>query len=151
VAPADVLATLVAAGYTGPAFALANNETVEIGSGAALSVEAVAAYNYSPGREQLHPFGVWNGYVVRWAGQTVYVSGDTEDVPEMRALQGVTVAFVCMNLPYTMSVDQAADGVLAFKPLNVFPYHYRDSNVTEFKALVEAGGSGVNVILAEWY
>jgi L-ascorbate metabolism protein UlaG (beta-lactamase superfamily) len=85
----------------------------------------------------------------------VYISGDTEDIPEMRALKNIDVAFVCMNLPYTMDVDQAAAGVLAFKPKIVYPYHYRGQNglsdVEVFRKAVDAGKGNVEVRLRNWY
>ena len=85
----------------------------------------------------------------------MYISGDTEDIPEMRALKNIHMAFVCMNLPYTMTVDQAANGVLAFKPRVVYPYHYRGktglSDVARFKELVNAGDPRIEVRLMDWY
>ena len=73
----------------------------------------------------------------------------------MRALKDIDVAFVCMNLPYTMAVDEAADAVLAFKPHIVYPYHYRGqgglSDVNAFKAKVEAGNKDIEVRLRNWY
>jgi L-ascorbate metabolism protein UlaG (beta-lactamase superfamily) len=64
------------------------------------------------------------------------MSGDTQDVPEMRALQNIDVAFVCMNLPFTMTVDAAASAVRQFQPRVVYPYHYSSSDVNRFKQLV---------------
>jgi L-ascorbate metabolism protein UlaG (beta-lactamase superfamily) len=84
-------------------------------------------------------------------GTRVYIAGDTEDIPEMRALENIDVAFVPMNLPYTMTEEQAASGVNAFNPKVVYPYHYRGSDVEKFKALVEAGGGNTEVRLLEWY
>ena len=83
-------------------------------------------------------------------GKRIYISGDTEGTPEMRALKNIDVAFVCMNLPYTMTVQQAADAVLAFKPKIVYPYHYRDSDVNEFAKLVVTK-SKIEVRLRNWY
>ena len=80
-----------------------------------------------------------NGYLLNIDDTQVYISGDTEDIKEMRILQNIDVAFVCMNLPYTMDINQAASGVLEFKPSIVYPYHYRGTNglsdVNEFKNL----------------
>jgi len=94
-------------------------------------------------------------YLITWHGKRIYISGDTEDIPEMRALQNIDVAFVCMNLPYTMTVDAAASGVLAFKPKVVYPYHYRGkegmSDVAHFKQLVHDGDKGIEVRLVDWY
>ena len=97
-------------------------------------------YNLTPERKNMHTKGRGNGYVVTMGGKRIYISGDTEDIPEMRELKNIDVAFVCMNLPYTMDVDHAADAVLAFKPRLVYPYHYRGkeqmSDVEQFKKLV---------------
>lgn len=102
-----------------------------------------------------HPKGRGNGYVLNMGGQRLYISGDTEDIPEMRALQNIDVAFVCMNMPYTMTVEQAADAVLAFKPKVVYPFHYRGqgglSDVDHFKELVNKGNEGIDVRLRNWY
>ena len=88
-------------------------------------------------------------------GKTIYLSGDTSDIPEMRQLTQIDVAFVCMNLPYTMSVDQAADAVIEFKPNIVYPYHYRGqgglSDVDRFKSLVNQSATEVEVRLRNWY
>ena len=77
----------------------------------AMSVEAVPAYNTTEGRLDFHPEGRDNGYVLSYADFRIYISGDTEDTPEMRALQNIDLAFVCMNLPFTMDVEQAASAV----------------------------------------
>jgi len=115
-----------------------------------VSVEAVPAYNLTAGRLKYHPKGRDNGYVVTLGGRRVYISGDTEDIPEMRALKDIDVAFVCMNLPYTMTVEQAAAAVRAFKPKIVYPYHCRGSDLEKFKSLVGAD-SGVEVRVRDWY
>jgi L-ascorbate metabolism protein UlaG (beta-lactamase superfamily) len=113
-------------------------------------VEAVAAYNLSPERAKFHAKGRGNGYVVTLGGKRVYLSGDTEDTPEMRALSGIDVAFLCMNLPYTMDVDRAADAVRQFRPKIVYPYHCRGSDLEMFKKLV-GDDVGVEVRLRDWY
>lgn len=86
---------------------------------------AIPIYNLPETLDSRHPRGRGNGYVLTLGGKNVYLSGDTEDTAEMRALRNIDVAFVCMNLPYTMDVQQAAQGGLAFKPAIVYPYHYR--------------------------
>ncbi|MEP7241517.1 MAG: MBL fold metallo-hydrolase [Devosia sp.] len=111
-------------------------------------VMAVAAYNTTADRAQYHPKGVGNGYVLSFGDKKTYVSGDTEDTPEMRALTGIDVAFLCMNLPYTMDETQAADAVKAFRPKVVYPYHYRGSDPQKFKTLV---GDAAEVRLVDWY
>jgi len=115
-----------------------------------ISVEAVPMYNLTPDRLKFHTKGRGNGYVVTLGGKRIYISGDTEDIPEMRALKNIDVAFVCMNLPYTMTVEQAADAVKEFKPKIVYPYHYRGSDTAKFKQLV-GENSGTEVRLRDWY
>ena len=124
---------------------LANGESKKVSD--ILTVDAVPAYNITPGRTN-HPKGRGNGYVLTFGNTRVYVAGDTEDTPEMRALTGIDVAFLPMNLPYTMDVEHAADAVKAFKPGAVFPYHYRESDVNKFKTLV---GDASDVRLLKWY
>ena len=97
---------------------------------------------------QYHPQGVGNGYVLTFGDKAVYVAGDTEPTPEMLAMTGIAVAFLPMNLPYTMTVEQAAEAVNAFKPAIVYPYHYGDSDLAAFEAAV---GEGVEVRLRNWY
>jgi len=120
-----------------------------------IRIEAIPMYNLPQDEESRHTKGRGNGYVLTFGGKRVYISGDTEDIPEMRALQNIEVAFICMNLPYTMSVEQAADAVLDFKPKIVYPYHYRGngglSDVDKFKALVNEGKPDIDVRLRDWY
>jgi len=130
---------------------LANGASTKVGD---IAIEAIPMYNLTPERKNNHPKGRGNGYVVTVAGKRLYVSGDTEDIPEMRALKDIDAAFVCMNLPYTMEVEKAADAVLAFKPKIVFPYHYRGkdgmSDVGKFKSIVAKDGA-IEVRLLRWY
>jgi L-ascorbate metabolism protein UlaG (beta-lactamase superfamily) len=126
---------------------LANGQTGEL---LGIKIEAIPMYNLTPERLKFHNKGRGNGYVVTLGGKRIYLSGDTEDIPEMRALQNIDVAFVCMNLPYTMTVEQAAQAVRAFKPRIVYPYHYRGSDINKFKELVGTD-AGVDVRLREWY
>ncbi len=131
---------------------LANGSSTDF-SGA--KVSAIPMYNLPETADSRHPKGRGNGYVVELGGKKLYFSGDTEDIPEMRALQGIDVAFVCMNLPYTMDVDQAANAVAEFKPKTVYPYHYRGTeglnDVEKFKELVNAAAPSVEVRLRNWY
>jgi L-ascorbate metabolism protein UlaG (beta-lactamase superfamily) len=116
------------------------------------SIEAIPAYNLkrgpAPGKF-FHDKGRGNGYVLTYGGKRFYFSGDTEGVPEMRALKNIDVAFVCMNLPYTMPPDEAADAVKTFHPKIVIPYHYRGSDLSVFTKGLE--GTGIEVRLLEWY
>jgi L-ascorbate metabolism protein UlaG (beta-lactamase superfamily) len=120
-----------------------------------LTVSAIPMYNLPEAADARHPKGRGNGYVLSLGNKKIYLSGDTEDIAEMRALKGIDVAFVCMNLPYTMDVNQAAQGVLAFKPGIVYPYHYRGqsglSDVAGFKKTVNAANRKIDVRLRDWY
>ncbi len=81
----------------------------------------------------------------------MYVSGDTEDIDEMRSLENIDVAFVCMNLPYTMDINQAASAVLDFVPEIMYPYHYRGQDTEKFKQLVTSENDEIEVRLRDWY
>jgi L-ascorbate metabolism protein UlaG (beta-lactamase superfamily) len=120
-----------------------------------LSVEAIPMYNLREEALKFHPKGRGNGYVFTIDGERIYFSGDTEDIPEMRALKDIDKAFVCMNLPYTMTVQSAASAVLEFQPKQVYPYHYRGTNgfsdVVKFKQIVNEGNKNIGVILLKWY
>jgi L-ascorbate metabolism protein UlaG (beta-lactamase superfamily) len=104
---------------------------------------------------KFHEKGRGNGYVLTLGMERIYISGDTEDIPEMRTLKNIDVAFVCMNLPYTMTVESAASAVLDFKPKKVYPYHYRGSDgksdVDKFKTLVTEKNPDIKVLLLDWY
>lgn len=120
-----------------------------------VTVTAVPAYN-DPPKENFHPEGKFNGYVLDFAGERYYFSGDTEGVEGMRDLENIDVAFVCMNLPYTMDVTAAADAVAAFSPAVVYPYHYRNqdetfSDLEQFRTLVNEQSPEVEVIIEDWY
>jgi L-ascorbate metabolism protein UlaG (beta-lactamase superfamily) len=115
-----------------------------------IPIQAVPMYNLTEERKRFHPKGLGNGYVVTLGGKRIYIAGDTEDIPEMRALQNIDIAFLCMNLPYTMTIEQAADVTLAFKPKICYPYHHRGSDVEHFKKMVEEK-SDVVVTLLNWY
>lgn len=113
-----------------------------------IGIEATPMYNITEGREQFHAKGRGNGYLLTLADTRVYIAGDTEAIPEMLALEDVDVAFIPMNLPYTMTVEQAAEAVRAFRPRIVYPYHFRGSDVDEFRRLV---GDRSEVRLRDWY
>ena len=116
------------------------------------TIDAVPAYNLkrgpAPGK-LFHDKGRGNGYVLTYGGKRFYFSGDTEGVPEMRALKNIDVAFVCMNLPYTMPPDEAAEAVKAFHPKVVIPYHYRGSDLSVFQKGLD--GTGIEARLLDWY
>ena len=116
------------------------------------NIEAMPMYNLTRGPAAgkfYHDKGRGNGYVLTYGGMRFYISGDTEGVPEMRALKNIDVAFVCMNLPYTMTPDEAADAVRAFRPKIVYPFHYGKSDLAVFEKGL--AGSGVEVRIRNWY
>lgn len=116
-----------------------------------IAITAIPMYNLPESPTAFHTKGRGNGYVLTIGGKKVYISGDTADIPEMRGLKDIDIAFVCMNLPYTMNVKTAASGVLAFKPKVVYPYHYKGQDINEFKKLVNAGDKNIEVRLRDWY
>ncbi len=116
-----------------------------------IPIEAIPMYNLPESATAMHTKGRGNGYVLTIGGKNIYISGDTSDIPEMRSLKNIDIAFVCMNLPYTMDVATAAKAVLAFKPKVVYPYHYRGQDTNQFKALVNAGDKNIDVRLRDWY
>jgi L-ascorbate metabolism protein UlaG (beta-lactamase superfamily) len=120
-----------------------------------ISIRAIPMYNLPESPTAMHTKGRGNGYILGIGGKLIYLSGDTQGIPEMRSLKNIDVAFICMNLPYTMDVKEAADAVLAFKPRIVYPYHYRGNNglsdINAFKSLVEAGDKQIDVRLRNWY
>lgn len=124
---------------------LANGEMTSV---AGVPIEAVAMYNTTPDRTQYHPKGGGDGYLLTIGGKRIYIAGDTEETPEMDALKDVDVAFLPMNLPYTMDISQAAKAVKDFRPKVVYPYHSRGSDVAKFKMLV---GDAADVRLLKWY
>ena len=120
---------------------------------AGLEIEAVPMYNHkrgpSPGK-LYHDKGRGNGYVLALGDKRVYISGDTACIPEMKALTDIDIAFVTMNLPYTMPPEEAAECVAAFKPKIVYPYHYRGSDLKVFTRALESE-PGVEVRIRDWY
>lgn len=120
-----------------------------------ISIMAIPMYNLPESPDSRHINGRGNGYVLTFGNKKVYISGDTSGIPEMRNLKDIDVAFVCMNLPYTMDVNEAAEAVLAFKPEIVYPYHYRGQNglsdTEAFKKMVNDKNGDIEVRLRDWY
>lgn len=120
-----------------------------------VAISAIPMYNLPESAESRHTKGRGNGYILNLGGKMVYISGDTEDIPEMRALKNIDIAFICMNQPYTMDINQASSAVLEFKPNIVYPYHYRGQNglsdVEGFKKLVNGKNTSIDVRLRNWY
>jgi len=120
-----------------------------------INIKALPMYNLPIADDAKHVKGRGNGYLLEMGKKKVYISGDTAGIEEMRSLQEIDIAFVCMNLPYTMDVKEAASAVLDFKPGIVYPYHYRGnpdmSDTAVFKSLVNEGNADVEVRLRNWY
>jgi L-ascorbate metabolism protein UlaG (beta-lactamase superfamily) len=100
----------------------------------------VPAYNIVHKRSSgspFHPKGQGNGYVVTFGDKRVYIAGDTENVPEMKRLKGIDIAFLPMNLPYTMTPEMVADAAKAFAPKILYPYHYGKTDPTKLVDLLK--------------
>jgi L-ascorbate metabolism protein UlaG (beta-lactamase superfamily) len=105
-----------------------------------VTIEAVPAYNMvnkRPDGQPFHPKGVGNGYVLTIGGKRFYIAGDTENTPEMKALKDIYVAFLPMNLPYTMTPDMVADAAKAIKPKILYPYHFGETNTQDLMNLLK--------------
>jgi L-ascorbate metabolism protein UlaG (beta-lactamase superfamily) len=105
-----------------------------------ITIEAVPAYNIvnmsSPGKP-FHPRGSGIGFILTIGDKRFYVAGDTENTPEMKALKDIDVAFLPMNLPYTMTPEMVADAAKAFKPKTLYPYHYGDTDTKKIIDLLK--------------
>lgn len=111
------------------------------------TVEAVPAYNIVHKRQNgqpFHPKGNGNGYVITFGDKKIYVAGDTEDIPEMKALTGIDIAFLPMNVPYTMTPEMVAHAAGLFSPKILYPYHYGETDTAKLRKLL-AGETGIEV------
>jgi L-ascorbate metabolism protein UlaG (beta-lactamase superfamily) len=111
---------------------------------AGIRIEAVPAYNIvnkRPDGTPYHPKGRGNGYILTFGGTRVYVAGDTENTPEMKKLTGIDVAFLPMNLPYTMTPEMVADAALSFKPKILYPYHFGETDTARLVELLTGAPS----------
>ena len=142
IAPAAVAKTVTTATVVN------NGDTKTVGP---FTIEALPMYNLKPNAQgQIpHEKGRGNGYVLTFGGFRVYIAGDTDGIPEMRALKNIDVAFVPMNPPYTNPPQEAADAVKAFHPKVVYPYHYRGSDLKVFETALQ--GTGIDVRIRDWY
>lgn len=105
-----------------------------------IKIEAVPAYNIIHKRDDgqlFHPKGIGNGYILTFGNKRVYVAGDTENIPEMKRLQKIDLAFLPMNLPYTMTPEMVADAVKLFRPKILYPYHYGNTNTSKLVELLK--------------
>ncbi len=129
---------------------ISNGETKTVEG---IQIEAVPMYNLQRGPKPgalYHDKGRGNGYVVTLGGKRLFFSGDTECVPEIKALKNIDVAFLTMNLPYTMPPEEAAACAKAFRPKIVYPYHYRGSDLKVFENALK-GEKGIEVRIRDWY
>jgi len=149
-----VVASEAAAKSVATARGLANGASTEVDlKGKKLKIEAVPAYNLTRGPaagQYYHPKGHGNGYVLTFADKRLYLSGDTECIPEMAAIRDIDVAFLCMNLPYTQTPQEAADCMKRLRPKIVYPYHYRGQDVKVFEEALR-GEKDIEVRLRNWY
>ncbi len=111
-------------------------------------IEAVPAYNTTPGHEQYHPKGRDNGYILTLDGLRIYIAGDTEDIPEMENLKDIDIAFLPCNQPYTMTIEQAVKAAKTIKPKVLFPYHFSETPV--HKIVMQLAGSGIDVRIRDY-
>lgn len=105
-----------------------------------VKINAVPAYNIVHKRDNgqpFHPKGEGNGYIIAINGKKIYIAGDTENIPEMKQFKGIDIAFLPVNLPYTMTPEMAADAAKAIKPKILYPYHYGDTEITRLTELLE--------------
>ena len=133
----EIVLTQAAAGLVAGGLVMANGEVKTV---AGLTIEAVPAYNLVHKRESgepFHPKGQGNGYIITFGDKRVYVAGDTENTPEMKALKGIDIAFLPMNLPYTMTPEMVADAARAFKPKILYPYHFGKTDTARLVALLK--------------
>jgi len=114
-----------------------NNGDTKIIEG--LKIEAVPAYNIIHKRDgqPFHPKGIGNGYVITFGDKRVYVAGDTENIPEMKELKGIDIAFLPMSAPFTMTPEMVADAAKAFTPKILYPYHYSETNTSKLLDLLK--------------
>ncbi|MBE0666651.1 MAG: MBL fold metallo-hydrolase, partial [Bacteroidales bacterium] len=113
-----------------------------------IKIEAVPAYNIkhqrSPGNP-FHPKGDGNGYVLTLGDKRIYIAGDTENIPEMSSLKDINVAFLPMNLPYTMTPEMVGEAVRMFNPEIVYPYHFGETNTDLLLPLVDTTKTEVRI------
>ena len=145
IAPAPVYVSLPTA-LKSQTISLANGMTTNV---AGIRIEAIPAYNSN------HPKGTGNGYVITIGNRRLFMTGDTGNIPEMRALTDIDVAFVCINVPFTMSIAEAVTAVRAFKPRVVYPYHYRnqDNSLSNLETFRQQVGFDlpIEVRARKWY
>ena len=122
---------------------IGNNQSMDLKDG--IKLESVPAYNTTPGREKFHPKGNGNGYILNIDGERIYIAGDTEDIPEMGDIKNIDLAFLPVNQPYTMTIDQAEKAALTIKPKILIPYHFSNTPIEQLKQRLVKDNSGIDV------
>ena len=110
-----------------------------------ITLQAIPAYNTTPSHAQFHPKGRDNGYILTLDGFRIYIAGDTEDIPEMKQAEGVDVAFLPCNQPYTMTVAQLAKAARMIQPTVLFPYHYSETPIDQAKDALKDSGIDLRI------
>ena len=113
---------------------MANGDALDLPGG--IHLEAVPAYNYSEGRTQFHPKGRDNGFILTIDGLRIYIAGDTEDIPEMASIKDIDVAFLPVNQPYTMTVEQCVNAAKVIGPKVLIPYHFSQTDISGLPELL---------------
>lgn len=148
-AKTEIIAPAAAQATVKSAEIMANGESTQWHKWNITAVPMYNVHNAMPNGTPFHPKGRGNGYVLSYGGKNFYFAGDTEGIPEMRELKNIDVAFIPMNLPYTMTAEDAADAVKAFKPKVVIPYHYRGQDLQKFASALK--GTGIEVRILDLY
>lgn len=116
-----------------------------------IGVAAIPMYSLPETKNAYYARGRGNGYVVGIGGKNIYISGETDSIPEMKELKNIDIAFISMNRPHTMTAKEAAATVLEFKPAIVYPYNYLGQDISTFKSMVNEADSTIDVRIRNWY
>jgi len=131
------------AGMYGSGTAMANGDKLKLAED--ILLEAVPAYNTTESHKQFHPKGRDNGYILTIDGLRIYIAGDTEDIPEMKSIKEIDVAFLPCNQPYTMTPEQLVRAAKIIKPKVLFPYHYGETEVSSIPSMLQGEGIDVRI------
>ncbi|MDP2984476.1 MAG: MBL fold metallo-hydrolase [Candidatus Latescibacter sp.] len=132
-----IILTNASSGRVRGGMAMKNGDSMTVDN---LPIEVVPAYNIvnkRPDGNPFHPKGVGNGYIITFGDKRVYIAGDSENTPEMKALKNIDAAFLPMNLPYTMTPEMVADAAKAFQPKILYPYHYGETDPSRLVQLLK--------------
>ncbi len=132
----DIILTEICHEKTGHGTVMGNNE---VRTTKGFRIESVPAYNIVQKRSSgkpFHPKGNGNGYIITFGDKRLYIAGDTENTPEMKMLKKIDIAFLPMNMPYTMTPEMVADAAQAFRPMILYPYHFGDTDTSKLVKLL---------------